>query len=72
MTTWTDLPAMAKIEVVIDGDDVPVVRDLFLDAGATGYTAVSGVSCAAGAIEISCPGDTWKLGMSTAAPSTRT
>jgi nitrogen regulatory protein PII len=44
MTTWTDLTAMAKIEVVVDGDDVPVVRDLFLDAGATGYTAVSGVS----------------------------
>jgi nitrogen regulatory protein PII len=44
MTTWTDLPAMAKIEVVVDGSDVPAVRDLFLDAGATGYTAVSGVS----------------------------
>ena len=44
MSTWTDLPAMAKIEVVVDGDDVPAVRDLFLDAGATGYTAVSGVS----------------------------
>jgi nitrogen regulatory protein PII len=35
---------MAKIEVVIDGDDVPAVRDLFLDAGATGYTAVTGLS----------------------------
>ena len=37
MTTWTDLPAMAKIEVVVDGDDVPAVRDLFLEAGSTGY-----------------------------------
>lgn len=44
MTTWTDLTPMAKIEVVVDGDDVPAIRDLFLDAGATGYTAVSGVS----------------------------
>jgi PII-like signaling protein len=44
MTTWNNLTAMAKIEVVVDGDDVPAVRDLFLDAGATGYTALSGVS----------------------------
>lgn len=44
MTTWTDLPAMAKIEVVVSGDDVPAVRDLFLDAGATGYTALTGLS----------------------------
>jgi nitrogen regulatory protein PII len=44
MTTWTNLTPMAKIEVVVDGDDVPAVRDLFLDAGATGYTAVTGVS----------------------------
>lgn len=42
--TWTNLTAMAKIEVVVDGDDVNAVRDLFLDAGATGYTALSGVS----------------------------
>jgi nitrogen regulatory protein PII len=34
---------MAKIEVVIDGDQVPAVRDLFIEAGATGYTGVSGV-----------------------------
>lgn len=44
MTTWPTLTPMAKIEVVVDGDDVPVLRDLFLDAGATGYTALSGVS----------------------------
>jgi len=44
MTNWTNLTPMAKIEVVVDGDDVPAIRDLFLDAGATGYTALSGVS----------------------------
>lgn len=42
--TWTNLTAMAKIEVVVDGDDINAVRDMFLDAGATGYTALSGVS----------------------------
>lgn len=31
---------MAKIEVVIDGDQVPAVRDLFIEAGATGYTGL--------------------------------
>lgn len=44
MTTWNNLTAMAKIEVVVDGEDVPAVRDLFLDAGATGYTGLSGLS----------------------------
>jgi nitrogen regulatory protein PII len=44
MTTWNNLTPMAKIEVVVEGDDVPAIRDLFLDAGATGYTAVTGVS----------------------------
>ena len=44
MSTWTELPAMVKIEVIVDGDDVPAVRDLFLDSGATGYTGVSGLS----------------------------
>jgi nitrogen regulatory protein PII len=43
-TPWTDLPAMAKIEVVVEGDDVPAVRDLFHDAGATGYTTLTGLS----------------------------
>ncbi len=33
---------MAKIEVFIDGDQVPAVRDLFIEARATGYTGVSG------------------------------
>lgn len=41
---WEDLTPMAKVEVVVDGDQIAAVRDLFLDAGATGYTGVSGVS----------------------------
>jgi nitrogen regulatory protein PII len=43
-TRWTNLTPMARIEVVVEGDDVPAVRSLFLDAGATGYTAVTGVT----------------------------
>jgi nitrogen regulatory protein PII len=35
---------MARIEVVIDGEHVPAVRDMLLGAGATGYTTVPGVS----------------------------
>lgn len=42
--SWQGLTRMAKIEVVVDGEQVPAVRDLFLGAGATGYTAVGGVS----------------------------
>lgn len=42
--SWENLTAMAKVEVVVNGDQVPAVRDLFLEAGATGYTGVSGVS----------------------------
>lgn len=41
---WEDLTPMAKVEVVVGGDQIPAVRDLFLEAGATGYTGVSGVS----------------------------
>lgn len=44
MTEWQNLTRMAKIEIVIDGDHVPAVQSLLLEAGATGYTAVSGVS----------------------------
>ncbi len=44
MTSFPDLTPMAKIEVVIDGADEAAVRDLFLGAGASGYTAVTGVS----------------------------
>lgn len=35
---------MARIEVVVDGEHVPTIRDLLLAAGATGYTALHGVS----------------------------
>ena len=35
---------MARIEVVVAGDHVPVIRDLLLSSGATGYTALHGVS----------------------------
>jgi len=44
MTSWTGLTPMARIEVVIDGEHVPTIRDLLLAAGATGYTALHGVS----------------------------
>lgn len=39
-----ELTRMARIEVVVDGADEAAVRDLFLGAGASGYTAVTGVS----------------------------
>jgi hypothetical protein len=38
--SWEGLAPMAKFEVVIDGDQVPAVRDLFIEAGATGYTGL--------------------------------
>lgn len=41
--TW-GLTQLSRVEVVIGGEDVPVVTDLFVDAGATGFTAVSNVS----------------------------
>lgn len=41
---WQGLTPMAKIEVVVDGELVPTVRDLLVAAGATGYTALHGVS----------------------------
>lgn len=44
MSEWDFLTRMAKIEVVVDGGDVPAVRELLLQAGATGYTSVDGVS----------------------------
>lgn len=40
----TDLVRMTKVEVVVAGADPPTVRDLIRDAGATGWTSVSGVS----------------------------
>lgn len=39
-----ELTPMAKIEVVVDGSQATAVRDLFLEAGATGFTDVAGVS----------------------------
>lgn len=42
--SWEGLAPMAKIEVVVTGDQVPAVRDLFTEVGATGYTGVSGVT----------------------------
>ncbi len=44
MTTWDGLTTMARIEIVVDGEHVPTVRDLLLEAGATGYTALHGVA----------------------------
>ena len=44
MSTWTGLTPMARIEVVVDGEHVPTVRDMLLAAGAKGYTALHGVS----------------------------
>jgi nitrogen regulatory protein PII len=38
------LTAMTRIEVVVGGDDAPVVMQLFSEVGATGFTAVSNVS----------------------------
>lgn len=41
---WPGLTPMAKVEVVVDGEFVPNVRDLLVSAGATGYTTLHGVS----------------------------
>lgn len=43
-STWAGFTPMARIEVVVDGDQVPNVRDLMLSSGAKGYTALHGVS----------------------------
>lgn len=44
MTTWPGLTPMARIEVVVEGEHVPTIRDILLGSGATGYTALHGVS----------------------------
>ena len=44
MTVWDGFARMARIEVVVDGEQVPVIRDVLLSSGATGYTALHGVS----------------------------
>lgn len=41
---WGGLTPMARIEIVVDGEHLPTVRDLLLDAGATGFTTIRGVS----------------------------
>jgi nitrogen regulatory protein PII len=38
------LTRMTKIEVVVTGSDAAAVRDLCANAGATGFTSLSGVS----------------------------
>lgn len=42
--TWNELTPMARIEVVVQGDVIPHVRDVLLASGARGYTVLSGVS----------------------------
>lgn len=44
MDIGTELTPMVKIEAVVDGRDVPGIRDVILEAGATGFTSVSNVS----------------------------
>lgn len=41
--TW-GLTRMTKVEVVINGENVAAVTELFLEVGARGFTAVSNVS----------------------------
>lgn len=38
------LTRMIRVEVIVAGDHAGIVRDLFREAGATGWTAVAGVS----------------------------
>lgn len=38
------LTPMTRVEVVIGGEDAPIVTQLFSEVGATGFTAVSNVS----------------------------
>jgi nitrogen regulatory protein PII len=45
MTMGTaELTRMQKLEVVVKGEDIPAVRDLFEQAGVTGWTGLSNVS----------------------------
>jgi len=44
MNTFDGFTPMARIEVVIDGELLPAVRDHLLASGATGFTAVNGVA----------------------------
>lgn len=38
------LASMTKIEVVVAGEDLPVLSEVFAAAGATGYTSIANVS----------------------------
>jgi len=38
------LSRMARVEVVVEGEQVPAVERLFADVGATGFTALANVS----------------------------
>ena len=44
MSTFDGFTRMARIEVVVDGEHLPAVRDHLLDSGATGFTAINGVA----------------------------
>jgi nitrogen regulatory protein PII len=44
MKTPSEFTTMARIEVVIDGEHIPTIRELLLGAGAKGYTTLHGVS----------------------------
>lgn len=41
---WPSLTPMARIEVVVDGAQVPAVKDVLAAAGARGWTLLPGVS----------------------------
>lgn len=44
MSTFEGFTRMARIEVVLDGEHLPAVRDHLLESGATGFTAINGVA----------------------------
>lgn len=44
MNTPSEFTTMARIEVVIDGEHIPTIREVLLSAGAKGYTTLHGVS----------------------------
>jgi nitrogen regulatory protein PII len=44
MNTFEGFTPMARVEVVIDGEQLPAIRDHLLGSGATGFTAVNGVA----------------------------
>lgn len=40
----SQLTTMARIDVIINGEHIPTLRDLLLEAGAKGYTTLYGLS----------------------------